>query len=156
VVVKSALELHEGGAVPSRSQAHWILLALAPACALVLLVLGIFVEPSAEGFGTHVRLGLRPCLSMVWLDLPCPGCGVTTSVALAAHGRPVSAFLNQPFGLLVAMLLAAYPLWALWQLARGRDLFASLPRHSARAWMVFLGLSILGAWIYKLALGFAS
>jgi hypothetical protein len=149
--VKSALELQERGAAPARSQAHWVLLALAPACVLVLLVLGFLVEPAPSGYGTHTQLGLRPCLSLAWFHLPCPGCGVTTSVALAAHGRPGAAFVNQPFGLVVAVLLAAYPLWALWQLARGRDLYASLARQSARAWMLFLGASILGAWLYKLA-----
>lgn len=149
--MKSALELSGGGVAPSRTQAHWVLLALVPACVVVLLVLGFFVEPAPSGYGTHTQLGLRPCASLAWFHLPCPGCGVTTSVALAAHGRPVAAFVNQPFGLVVAVLLALYPLWALAQLARGRDLYASLARLSARNWMIFLGASILGAWLYKLA-----
>jgi Protein of unknown function (DUF2752) len=154
-VPKSALEVAESPA-RIRSQAHWVLLALAPMCALVLVVLGAVVRPSPSGFGTHTQLGLRPCLAMQWLGLPCPGCGVTTSVALAAHGHPLAAFVNQPFGLIVAALLAVYPLWALWQVAHGRDLYACLARQSARAWMIFLGLSILMAWIYKLAVVLAS
>jgi len=154
-VPKSALEI-DAGLTGDHSPAHWILLALAPACALVLIVLGSVVHPSPTGFGTHTQLGLRPCLALQWFGLPCPGCGVTTSVSLAAHGHPLAAFVNQPFGLVVAVLLAIYPLWTMWQLAHGRDLSASLARYSARAWMIFLGLSMLGAWIYKLAVVLAS
>ena len=154
-MAKSAFEVAESP-VRRRSQAHWVLLTLVPACVLVLVVLGAIVRPSPSGFGTHTQLGLRPCFAMQWLGLPCPGCGVTTSVALAAHGHPLAAFINQPFGLIVAILLAAYPVWALWQVAHGRDLYACLARQSARAWMIFLGLSIFLAWIYKVAVVLAS
>ena len=152
---KSALEVAESTA-QIRSQAHWVLLALVPACVLALVVLGAVVHPSPSGFGTHTQLGLRPCLAIQWFGLPCPGCGVTTSVALAAHGHPLAAFVNQPFGVIVVILLAAYPVWVLWQIAHGRDLYASLARQSARAWMVFLGLSIFLAWIYRLAVALTS
>jgi len=91
---------------------------------------------------------------MEWFGLPCPGCGVTTSVALAAHGRLSEAFFNQPFGLIIAALLALYPPWVLWQLARGRDLLESVQRQSARTWMLFLGSTLFVAWIYKLATSF--
>jgi len=138
-----------------RSPAHWILLALAPASVLLLVVLGVFVTPSPSGHGTHTQLGLRPCLSMEWLGAPCPGCGVTTSVTLAAHGRFVDAFLNQPLGLVVAALLVLYPLWALWHVARGRDLRERFSQLSARLWVPGLSVVILGAWIYKLATGFS-
>jgi hypothetical protein len=138
----------------TRSPAHWILVALAPACLVVLVVLGTLVTPSASGHGTHTQLGLPPCLSMEWLGMPCPGCGVTTATALAAHGRLVDAFRNQPLGLVAAALLALYPLWAIVQLARGRDLAEAVKRIDPRLWVPTTIVLILGSWVYKLATGF--
>jgi hypothetical protein len=135
----------------ARSPTHWVLVALAPACLLVLFVLGALVEPAPEGHGTHTQLGLPPCPAMNWLGVPCPGCGVTTSVALAARGSVRAAFLTQPIGLAVALGLALYPLWVLVQLLRGRDLDASLRSLPARPIFIASGVALLGAWIYKLA-----
>ncbi len=134
-----------------RTRAHWLLLALAPACVLALVVLGTVVTPSPAGHGTHTQLGLPPCLSMQWLDLPCPGCGVTTSIALAARGKWLAALETQPFGLLVAIALAAYPLFVLWHSLRGSDLYRAASRWPAKPWLFGLGAAILLAWIYKLA-----
>jgi hypothetical protein len=139
---------------PGRSQAHWVLVALAPACLMALVVLGTLVTPSASGHGTHTQLGLPPCLSIEWLGVPCPGCGVTTATALAAHGRLLDALHNQPLGLVVAALLALYPLWVIMQLARGRDLAAAARRIDPRLWVPATIVLILGAWVYKLATGF--
>jgi hypothetical protein len=140
--------------LPARSPAHWILVALAPACLVALVVLGTLVTPSASGHGTHTQLGLPPCLSMEWLGLPCPGCGVTTATALAAHGRLLDAFRNQPLGVVIAALLALYPLWAIGQLARGRDLAGAARSIDPRLWVPATIVAILGAWVYKLATGF--
>ncbi len=134
-----------------RTPAHWLLFALAPASVLVLAVLGTLVTPSPSGHGTHTQLGLPACLSMKWLGLPCPGCGVTTSVALAARGRVLQALENQPFGLLVALALAIYPLWALAQVLRGRDLYLQASRWPSKPALVVLAAVILASWIYKLA-----
>jgi len=149
-----ALDLPADRQAGGRSAAHWVLVALAPACVLALVVLGTLVTPDPSGHGTHTRLGLPPCLSMEWLGVPCPGCGVTTSVTLAAHGHLGQAFLNQPLGLVVAGLLALYPLWALWQLARGRDLHQRVTRMSARTWLVGVAVAVLASWVYKLVSGF--
>jgi len=138
----------------ARSGGHWVLVALAPACVVALGVLRTLVAPSPAGHGTHTQLGLPPCLSMEWLGVPCPGCGVTTAVTLAAHGRLLEAFRNQPLGLVLAALLAVYPLWALWQLVRGRDLAERARGIDARLWVPGTIVVILGAWIYKLATGF--
>ena len=135
---------------PPRSPVHWALLALAPACLVALAILGTLISPAPEGHGTHTQLGLPPCLPMVWWGVPCPGCGVTTSVSLAAHGRFLEAFLNQPFGALVALGLALYPLWALYQLARRRDLSERARALGRPLTYAALALAILGAWIYKL------
>ena len=80
------------------------------ACAGMLGV-GAWLTPDAAGHGTHTQLGLPACAWASVMHRPCPTCGMTTAVSLAAHGRLVDSFLAQPFGLLVA-LGAAVALWS--------------------------------------------
>ena len=70
---------------------------LAGLCAAAIAV-GLVLTPSPTGADTHTQLGLPPCGMLKLTGHPCPTCGVTTSFALAAHGRFVDSFLNQPFG----------------------------------------------------------
>ncbi len=76
-----------------------------------MLGVGAWVQPDPAGHGTHTQLGLPPCAWAVVMHRPCPTCGMTTSVSLAAHGRLAESFVTQPFGLLVA-LGAAVALWS--------------------------------------------
>jgi hypothetical protein len=135
-----------------RSWEHWILLAAGLGGLLVLVVLGVFVDPDPRGFGTHERLGLPACKPMEWWNIPCPGCGVTTSVALAAHGRIWASIRNQPFGFLVALMLPVFAAWCLWHAARGRDLNNAVHGIRVGRWGVLLVAFMTAAWIYKLAL----
>ena len=134
-----------------KSPGHHLLLALAPACVLALLVLGTFLKPAPEGHGTHTQLGLPPCISMQVFDFPCPGCGVTTSAALAARGKFSASLHTQPLGLLLSALAALYPIWALDHALRGRDLQRILRKHSPRPWIIGACVAVLASWIYKLA-----
>lgn len=139
-------------ATPRRSAEHGVLLAGVSAALGALALFGLFVKPDPRGFGTHEVLGLPPCLPMDRWNLPCPGCGVTTSVALAAHGQVVRSFLNQPFGALVALAVPVVFVWA-WTLhLRGRDLRVELARLPAG--LVGLGIVAVAAlaWLYKFAL----
>ena len=113
-----------------RSLEHWALLAPVLAAAAAVLVLGILIDPDPRGFGTHEKLGMAPCHFLAWTGFPCPGCGVTTSVSLAAHGRFAESFANQPFGALVAVLVPLTAIFALVQHARRRDLGRIL--HASR------------------------
>lgn len=136
----------------ARSKEHAFVLALSFLALVPLVVLGTLVHPDPRGFGTHEQLGLPACRMIEWFGVPCPGCGVTTSVALATHGHFLDAFKNQPFGLIVALAIPSFTLWALGGHLAGRDLFVDL--HSARVGKLAILLAIaLGlAWIYKIAL----
>ena len=125
------------------------MLLIAP---LALLALGLFLEPDPRGWGTHEQLGFRPCWPMTHWNVPCPGCGVTTAVALAAHGRPLASLRTQPFGLVLFALSIASAGWAIAGHARGRDLYAALPGLPWSSLWRVLGTLALLAWIYKLAL----
>ena len=135
----------------ARGLAHRALLALALLCPLTMGALAFVLEPDARGYGTHEQLGLTACASMRYLDLPCPGCGVTTAVTLAYRGQPVKSLLTHPFGLLLAAAALAGALWALVAHLRGRDLarllsgrkIAVLAKLGSAAWLL--------GWLYTLS-----
>lgn len=132
-----------------RGAEHWVVLLLALAALLVEAWLGLRATPDARGYGTHEQLGLAPCRAIDWFGVPCPGCGVTTSVAHAARFDFAKSFLVQPFGLFVA---AAIPLAAAWALVvswRGGDCAAALSRLSTRGLLFAVGALALFGWIWK-------
>lgn len=118
----------------------------------LFIVLGFIVHPDARGFGTHEQLGLPSCKLMDWTGVPCPGCGVTTSVAFAARGHVIESLRTQPFGLVMALTILVLPLWALVAHFSGQDLYRSI--QSRRAGKIGIALAVLLglAWIYKLVM----
>jgi len=136
---------------PTRSREHRLVLVCALALPMALFALGRFLTPDPRGWGTHEQLGFRPCLPMRLWNFPCPGCGVTTSIALVAHGRPLAALRTQPFGLVVLASGFLAAAWALRGHLSGRDLHAELARLSWRRVGSCLATLALLAWIYKLA-----
>lgn len=135
-----------------RPAEHWLVLALALVAVAGVVVLATLVEPDPRGYGTHEKLGLPPCRMLDWTGFPCPGCGVTTSIALAAHGHIAAAWHNQPFGLVVALLAPLAALWALVQHLRGRDLARELSRLRPGWWGIGAGLAAAAGWAWKIAL----
>lgn len=132
-----------------RSIEHAFVLASALLGPLLLVAFGLWLAPDARGYGTHEKLGLPPCMFMKWFHVPCPGCGVTTSVALAAHGRILDSARNQPFGLFVALMIPAAAIWALVGHFRGRDLYRDLTSIRLGAWTWWLAGGLFAAWVYK-------
>jgi hypothetical protein len=119
-------------------------LALSCAGVLVLLVLRLATDPDGRGYGTHEQLGLPECAAMALLSLPCPLCGITTALSLAAHGEWWEAWRVQPAGFLLALSPALFLALAL----RPR---VDVLRHG-RAIRATLALFFLAAWIYKVGL----
>ena len=139
-------------AIAGRSQEHWILLAGSIGALAIFIVLALWIHPDPRGFGTHEQLGLPACRMIEWTGIPCPGCGVTTSVALFGHGRFLESLHNQPLGFLVGL---AIPLAAVWTIAShflGRDLARDMRILSVRTFVIALLAVILVPWIYKIAL----
>jgi hypothetical protein len=66
-----------------------------------LLLTARLLRPSADGVGTHRQLGLPPCAFLHFTGIPCPSCGLTTSVAHAARLHFYESVITQPFGLVV-------------------------------------------------------
>lgn len=132
-----------------RSAGHWLVLAVALFAVLTPIALGLLLEPDARGHGTHEQLGMRPCLTMERFGVPCPGCGVTTSVTLAVQGSWWESLRTQPLGTTLVAAAAFFFLWALFGHIRGRDLGERMARLSWRRWSLAAALAILAAWLYK-------
>lgn len=132
-----------------RGGSHYLVLSGVLGATASVVVLAFATEPDPRGYGTHEQLGLAPCRMMEWTGVPCPGCGVTTSVTLAAQGSPVDAFWVQPFGVLTVIALPLLTIWAVVGHLRGEDLYRNIEER--RAPWVRVGLALLGlAWIYKI------
>lgn len=89
--------------------------------------------------GTHRQLGLPPCTLLSTVGLPCPSCGLTTSIALVFHGDLPAAYRANWAGVVIAGVGVVTALW-LGLLAAG------LPRQQRfSAEYAILGLTIAGA-----------
>jgi len=139
-------------ASPSRaSLAERIIQAGVAAVLAGALGLGLVLTPSPTGTGTHQALGLPPCGMLVMTGHPCPTCGVTTSFVLAAHGSFSEALVNQPFGLVLFLAVAAGLLATLATLATGRT-WAPLGRVSVvTTAAILMVVLVLASWAYKWA-----
>jgi len=84
------------------------------------------------------------------VGIPCPGCGVTTSVSLLWHGDLWASFLNQPFGFLLGLFVPIAALGAFVQHFRGRDIYADALKMRLGRWLLGLGSVMVVAWVYKI------
>lgn len=82
-------------------------LPLAVAWVFVTAV-GLSLKPDAHGHGTHQRLGLPPCPSVLLFDRPCPGCGLTTSWTAFLHGDFALAFYAHALGPILYLAYSAF------------------------------------------------
>jgi len=132
-----------------RGPSHFVTLAMLLISTVAIVGLGLFASADERGFGTHEQLGLPPCQMLAVTGVPCPGCGVTTSVTLAAKGNASESFATQPLGLLLVLLVPLLSLCAVVLHVRGVDIYARF-EHRRWPWVrVVLALSA-SAWIYKI------
>jgi hypothetical protein len=134
----------------ARGPGHYGLLALAALGPLALAVIGLLTRPDARGYGTHEQLGLPACRSIDWLGIPCPACGVTTSVALALRGELLQSLVNQPAGLALTLLLPLLFAGALWVHARGGDLRAVVLAPGRERLVAAAAVALVLAWAWKI------
>jgi hypothetical protein len=116
---------------------------------LTLFAVAFRLEPAPEGLGTHTQLGLPPCLLYQISGVPCPACGMTTAFAHFAHGHPLEALVAQPFGVLLALALAAGCLLLPAALAIGRSPRSILGTLASERLAVIAIALFLASWIYK-------
>jgi hypothetical protein len=137
-------------------QERWSRWANAAVFAGSSVVIGVaaWLDPSPKGYATHLQLGLQPCTFLTFTGYPCPMCGMTTTFALMADGRPVDALRNQPFGVVLFVATVAVCGIALAEVLVPRKRWSRLsvwvtPYELFLAIIFFGGLGL--GWLYKIA-----
>ncbi len=64
--------------------------------------------------------------------IPCPSCGVTTSIIAGLHGNFSKAFSINPLGLVVGLVMVAIPLLVVFDWAFGKNLFNQIYQSAER------------------------
>ncbi len=94
---------------------------------LGVTAVGLALTPNPEGHGTHRQLGLPACPSVLALDRPCPGCGLTTSFTATLHGQFSSAFRAHLLGPIAYGLFTLSAWLGIYGWWKGRRLVADSP-----------------------------
>ena len=129
----------------------------AVALAGVFVVAALLNPYEADGtprtMGTHVQIGLPPCTFQVMTGVPCPSCGLTTSVALLVHGDVRNSLRVNLAGTALALFWLALIPWCLVSaLARRYLMIGSLERALLAVVIFFVGL-LLVRWAIVLGIG---
>ena len=115
--------------------------------ASALACFGLVALPSAVT--SIVRSMDAACLFHLLTGLPCPGCGITTSLFALGRGDVAAAWSANPAGLAVATLLIGQALVAAVALRR-----TTLLTHPALVWFTWLDRVMIGGlsavWIGRL------
>ena len=126
---------------------------IAAVCGAVLAVAG-GLSPLSGGQGTHEQLGIPPCSFLSRTGWPCPGCGVTTSLAAVAHAQLALAWQAQPFGFVLFGALAAGLVVGAAELVLARPVISGL--RPSVWWAVIPLAALLAGWACKAAGGYFS
>lgn len=132
---------------------HWFSsLVAGVVCALSagLLVVAAQLSPVPGGVGTHTQLGMAPCGFLDNTGMPCATCGMTTSFALAADGRLIDAFINQPAGAMLALMVAVVAILSGYATFKGLSILPMFQALWRPATIIITGIVVLGSWGYKI------
>jgi len=126
-------------------------LLVAGPCWLILLT-AWSLAPAANGQGTHEQLGLPPCSILARTGWPCPGCGMTTSIAEMTRGHVGRAWHAHPFGVLLFVLLAVFAIAGGVELITARPVMQKFSPSLRWAWI--LPVAIFAGWLIKAITGY--
>jgi len=74
---------------------------------------------------TQISPGLSVCLIKNVTGIPCPSCGMTSSIWALFSGNLVSSIYFNPLGPIMSILIKLFPVWIISDLLQGRDGFYS-------------------------------
>lgn len=63
------------------------------------------------------------CIIKNVTSYPCPSCGTTGAVQLFFSGKIIESILLNPFGIIVAIIMAVFPIWVLADIILKKDSF---------------------------------
>jgi hypothetical protein len=117
----------------------------------LLLLIGRLLQPAPGRVGTHEQLGLPPCGFLHLTGIPCPGCGLTTSVAYAVRLHFIESVVTQPFGFVV-FLFASLSIPVSVYLVYRRIPYSCLANFRGKRLVTYLLITFfLFSWLYKIA-----
>ena len=90
--------------------------------AAVILVVAWLLAPDPDGYGTHRKLLVLPCIFRTITGLPCPFCGMTTAFTFMARLQVAQAFGAHVLGPAAYLMTWAAGLRGAYALARGLPL----------------------------------
>lgn len=97
----------------SRNKLYWIVLI---ACFSGIIYLLYQLQDSEN---THFGV----CIIKNVTGYPCPSCGTTRAVELLLQGRVLASLQMNPFGILVAFIMAIVPFWVVLDIVLKKDSF---------------------------------
>jgi len=129
----------------------WGLLFVLPAA---VLATAVALTPDPAGHGTHTQLGLPPCGFIVFLGVPCPGCGLTTAFSHMVRLDLPGAFGANPFGVLLFLVtVASLPVSVVGAL-RALPVVDTLERLQLDRVLMVLAIASMVTWLARLAVIF--
>lgn len=128
------------------------LLAVLSLALIAGFCLGAWLQPDPRGFGTHRQLGLPPCSVRLLFGIPCPSCGMTTSIAYLMRGQLMESFRANPAGLALGIACAALVPWCWLSLFYARLCWLQRPGAAACALLGSLSIIAVVQWLFRIAL----
>ena len=141
-------------AYPSRIKPQWVKVPFAEIarCELpvflflaAVVAFSFYLTPSPNLYGTHTQLGLPPCPMMAIFHVRCPGCGLTTSFAAAAHGKWAMGFKAHPAGPLLWLATVLGALFYLFQIVSGQRFVSGLTPERQSHYFLWAIYVVVGA-----------
>jgi uncharacterized protein DUF2752 len=124
-------------------------LAISAGC-LQMLIIGARLNPDPAGMGTHTQLGLPACSFAAATGLPCPTCGMTTSVSWLARGNLAASFYVQPMGAVIGLIAIAAFWLGIYVAITGRAAYRLILFIPSRYYVFSLLSFWIIAWAWKI------
>lgn len=107
-------------------------------------------------FSKNIHFGL--CIFKNVTGIPCPSCGTTRAIQLILHGKIIESLYMNPFGIIVAVLMTAAPLWILYDAITQKESFLFFYKKSEEAirikWLsIVLIILVLINWCWNIYKG---
>ena len=133
----------------SKSAASWPWIVGAAA----IIIAAHLLPPDPRGYGTHRHILRVECFFHRITSLPCPGCGLTTSFALAARGKWAEAFAAHylgPAGYIATWVVLIWAIWGALGYVRGPGGYLDRPGV-----LMVLAAVVIAVWIVRLVVIFS-
>ncbi len=138
--------------MPIKRNKLYTILALTLAAGYVWLLIGFHANYFEKENPAEV------CLIKHTTNVPCPSCGSSRSVVTLMHGDFLGSLYLNPFGLVIALIMAITPFWLAFDLITGKSTLLHF-YHRTEKWLRKPALAIplialvLMNWIWNITKG---